>query len=171
MIQAPMNMAEQVPGIPPRSMPFAHRIMAKDDTMLPEENLAGEGNARKKRSMTRNGLVVVIPRDKVNFPVQLSKVGVGAKRIAKTKVAEVIDGVVRSNTIIPARDEHLVHLRDVLERPLAGSDDIFVPEMGIRGKKNSHVRLALRAASVSNHNGRGWNKQWEERRPVRLRST
>ena len=52
--------------------------MAKDDTMFPEENLADEANARKKRSMMRNGLVVVIPRDKVNFPIQLSKVGVDA---------------------------------------------------------------------------------------------
>ena len=143
VIEAAVNMAEEMPAAVPRAVPLAHGIMAHDHAPSPFMNLANVADACKQRGVMRERFVIVVARDEMDVSVQLAQIGVGAAPVPKTEIAEVIDGIVRPDALVPSADKSLVHLRDVCEGPSAGLDNIFMSEMGIRQKECRHARPVL----------------------------
>lgn len=140
VIEASMDMAEKVPRPVPGAMPLAHRVVAQHDAMPALMDLADVANARKKRGVVSERLLVMIAGDEMDLAVQLPQIGVGAARVPVTEIAEMVDYVGCSDALVPTSDKRLVHLRSACERPPARADNVFVPEMGVGCEKHRHTK-------------------------------
>lgn len=126
----------------PGSVPFAHGIVAQDDAMPAGVDFQDVADAGKKLRMMRERFSVVIAGDKMNAAIEQPAIGVRPALVTETEIAQVINGVFRLNTGIPARDERFVHLRGIRKRASACVDDIGMPKMSVGCEENGH-RLAV----------------------------
>ena len=78
-----------------------------------------------------------------NTSFQLLKDSAREVAIAQRDVAQVVDRIVVTNHAVPSFDQLGVHLVGALERALAVFDDVFVPEVGVRGEKGSGILLLV----------------------------
>lgn len=139
VVETTMHMAEQMPGIPPGTVPFAHRIVAQHEAVAAGFDLPNEAYAGKKPGVMGERFVIVIAGDEMNVAIKAGEIDIRTTRIAEAEVTKVIHTVAAAHARIPARDQGLVHFRDRGEGPVARLDDIPVPEMCIGGEENRHV--------------------------------
>ena len=81
-------------------------------------------------------LDVVVAGNKVYFPVQPVQYIYPFGRTAQTEITQVEHDIFRADHAVPVRDNRFIHVRYILERPVAEPDDIGVVEVGVGCKEH-----------------------------------
>ena len=81
-------------------------------------------------------LDVVVAGDKVYFPVQPVQYVYPFDRTAQTEITQVEHDILRTDHSVPIGNNRLIHVRYILERPVAEPDDIGVVEVGVGCKEH-----------------------------------
>ena len=81
-------------------------------------------------------LDVVVAGDKVFFHVQPVQYVYPFGRTAQTKITQVEHDILRTDYSIPISNNRFIHVRHILEGPVAEPDDIGVVEVGVGCKEN-----------------------------------
>ena len=81
-------------------------------------------------------LDVVVAGNKVYFPVQPVQYVYPFGRTAQTKITQVEHDILRTNYSIPISNNRFIHVRHILEWPVAEPDDIGMVEVGVGCKEH-----------------------------------
>ena len=81
-------------------------------------------------------LDVVVAGNEVYFPVQPVQYVYPFGRTAQTKITQVEHDILRTDHAVPIGNNRFIHVRHILERPVAEPDDIGVVEVGVRCKEH-----------------------------------
>ena len=76
-------------------------------------------------------LDVVVAGNKVYFPVQPVQYIYPFGRTSQTEIAQVKHDILRVDHAVPVGNHRFIHVRYILERPVAEPDDIGVVEVGV----------------------------------------
>ena len=81
-------------------------------------------------------LYVVGAGNKVYFPVQTVQYVYPFGRTAQTEITQVEHDILRADHAVPIGNNRFIHVRHILERPVAESDDIGMVEVGVGCKEH-----------------------------------
>ena len=81
-------------------------------------------------------LDVVVAGNEVYFPVQPVQYVCPFGRTAQTEITQVEHDILRADHAVPVGNNRFIHVRYILERPVAEPDDIDVVEVGVGCKEN-----------------------------------
>ena len=81
-------------------------------------------------------LDVVVAGNKVYFPVQPVQYIYPFGRTSQTEIAQVKHDILRADHAVPVGNHRFIHVRYILERPVAEPDDIGVVEVGVGCKEH-----------------------------------
>ena len=81
-------------------------------------------------------LDVVVAGNKVYFPVQPVQYVYPFGGTAQTEIAQVEHDILRTDYSIPISNNRFIHVRHILEWPVAEPDDIGMVEMGVGCKEH-----------------------------------
>lgn len=130
-----MYMTKKLPGIPVTPSVSKEWVVVKDDGLAadPDGHLLGDMDELSHEPALHE-LHVVVAEDEIDVAVELVQNVVPLLLATEAEIAEVEDGSVLRNGLVPATDEFGVHLLDGSERPLAEPDDVLVPKVCVRGE-------------------------------------
>lgn len=120
--------------------PFGHRIMAQRGAARTDRSLIeGIDSLEETREVDLSGPGRVVVSENQSLPA-LERFENRFRVLApEEQIAEDENGVVRGYAVVPVRDESPVHFLDRRERPVAETDDVRVPEMGVGDEPNAAV--------------------------------
>lgn len=81
-------------------------------------------------------LDVVVARNKVYFPVQPVQYIYPFGRTSQTEIAQMKHDILRADHAVPVGNHRFIHVRYILERPVAEPDDIGVVEVSVGCKEH-----------------------------------
>ena len=81
-------------------------------------------------------LDIVVAGNKVYFPVQPVQYVYPFGRTAQTKITQVEHDILRTDYSIPVGNNRFIHVRYILEWPVAEPDDIGMVEVGVGCKEH-----------------------------------
>lgn len=81
-------------------------------------------------------LDVVVAGNKVYFPVQPVQYIYPFGRTSQTEIAQVKHDILRADHAVPVGNHRFIHVRYILERPVAEPNDIGVVEVGVGCKEH-----------------------------------
>ena len=97
-------------------------------------------------------LDVVVAGNKVYFPVQLVQYIYPFGRTSQTEIAQVKHDILRADHAVPVGNHRFIHVRYILERPVAEPDDIGVVEVGVGCKEHSaSVKFIIHSLFIHAH--------------------
>ena len=126
----------KVPGSPRRLIPNSHRIVAKDDSLSVQRHLCEIIEPRKFPSQLASFFVMVSGECKYLLAANLCAKLRSSCLWADAEISEKVQDIVRFYTRVHAFQNPLIHFLDSLERAIAVSNDVLVPQMKVSGEPN-----------------------------------
>ena len=97
-------------------------------------------------------LDVVVAGNKVYFPVQPVQYVYPFGRTAQTEITQVEHDILRTDHSVPVGNNRFIHVRYILERPVAEPDDIGVVEVGVGCKEHpASVKFIIHSLFIHAH--------------------
>ena len=97
-------------------------------------------------------LEVVVAGNKVYFPVQPVQYIYPFGRTSQTEIAQVKHDILRADHAVPVGNHRFIHVRYILERPVAEPDDIGVVEVGVGCKEHpASVKFIIHSLFIHAH--------------------
>ena len=142
--QVAVGVTIELPSAAPRMRPDAHRVMAKNDSLLAHMDF-GQGTPGSKDALGFARHFVVVSLDKMDgLAVQALAIGRHLFNAAHAEVSKEIQRIVWLDVRVhPIRDVS-IHLFRALKRTIAIADDVEVPEVKIGGEPRiGHIHIMI----------------------------
>jgi len=95
--------------------------------------------ARARMVGAISGPAVIVPaRDDVDFPSEVLEVPFSRLIAEKREIPQMIDGIIRTNLLIPILNQLFIHFGRRRVRTVAEADHVFVAKVGVSGEEDGH---------------------------------